>query len=439
MRAVIMAGGKGTRLASVLKDLPKPMVPLAGKPLLEHQIENLKENGITEIILVIGHLGNVIREYFQDGGRFGVTITYYMEQDPLGTAGALAYLKKELEQDFILLFGDVYIDINFKKLIAYHKRKKGAATLYVHPNSHPYDSDLVVTDEENRIVGWSCKENKRTEDYKNLVNAGVYVFSPNILKDLPTGVSADLEKQVIVPNLKKYLVYAYCCSEYVKDIGTPERLKSVEKDYFNGVCRQKNLKNKQKCIFLDRDGTINKYVGFLTNYEQMELLNHAAEALQMVNESEYLAIVVSNQPVIARGECSFEELEKIHNRMYTLLGKAGAYVDGLYFCPHHPDHGFEGEIKKFKIRCRCRKPDIGLFEQAAEDFNIDLSCSWMIGDMTTDIQAGINAGLKTMLVQTGVAGKDRKYSVQPDFIQMDLLQCVRTILKRTNEVNEATD
>lgn len=433
MKAVIMAGGRGTRLSSVLRDLPKPMAPLAGKPLLEYQIENLKENEITEIILVTGHLGNVISDYFQDGRRFGVKITYYVEQEPLGTAGALAYLKKELKQDFILLFGDVYIDINFNKLVSYHEKKRAAATLYVHPNSHPYDSDLVVTDAENRIIGWNYKDGERTDDFKNMVNAGVYVLSPGILETIPLGVKSDLEKQVIASGLKKYPVYAYCCSEYVKDIGTPDRLKSVERDFLNGICRQKNLKNAQKCIFLDRDGTINRYVGFLTNHEQMELLDHAAEALRMINESEYLAIVVSNQPVVARGECSYEELERIHNRMHTLLGKAGAYVDGLYFCPHHPDRGFEGEIKELKIKCHCRKPDIGMFVQAAEDFNIDLSCSWMIGDMTADIQAGINAGLRTMLVRTGVGGGDRKYFAQPDFIKADLLQCVRTILDKKRE------
>ena len=238
-----------------------------------------------------------------------------------------------------------------------------------------------------------------------------------------------MEKQILMPNLEKYFISAYCCSEYVKDIGTPERLRSVEKDYLNGVCRQKNLVNKQKCVFLDRDGTINKYVGLLTDHRKMELLEHVAEALRKVNESEYLAIVVSNQPVIARGECSYEELDKIHHRMYTLLGNAGAYVDGLYFCPHHPDRGFEGEIEELKIKCKCRKPNIGMFEQAAEDFNIDLSCSWIIGDTTTDIQAGMNAGLRTILVQTGVAGEDRKYSVQPDFIEANLLECVETILK----------
>ena len=430
MKAVIMAGGKGTRLSSVLKDLPKPMVPLAGKPLLEHQIENLKADGITEIILVTGYLGETISGYFQDGKRLGVTITYYTEQEPLGTAGALAYLKEELDQDFILLFGDVYIDINFKKLMSYHEKKGGTATLYVHPNSHPYDSDLVVTNEDNRIVGWNYKNEERTEDYRNLVNAGVYIFSPLILKEIPVGVKSDLEKQVIVPNLKKYPIYAYCCSEYVKDIGTPDRLKNVERDYLNGVCRQKNLKNRQKCIFLDRDGTINRYVGFLRNHEQLELLDHVAEALRMINESEYLAIIVSNQPVIARGECSFGELDRIHNRMYTLLGKAGAYVDGLYFCPHHPDRGFEGEIRELKRKCHCRKPDIGMLERAAEDFHIDLTGSWMIGDTTMDIQTGINAGLKTMLVRTGVAGEDKKYSVQPDFVRSDLLQCVRTILDK---------
>ena len=188
-------------------------------------------------------------------------------------------------------------------------------------------------------------------------------------------------------------------------MGTPERFHQVEADYKNGVVQAKNLSNKQKAIFLDRDGTINKYVGFLRHIDDFELIEGVAEAIQLINQSGYLAIVVTNQPVIARGEVSWEELNGIHRKMATLLGKEGAYVDGIYICPHHPDKGFEGERPEYKIDCDCRKPKPGLLLQAAKDFNIDLSESYMIGDSHRDVEAGENAGVKaSMKVEENKAG-----------------------------------
>lgn len=184
-------------------------------------------------------------------------------------------------------------------------------------------------------------------------------------------------------------------------MGTPDRYYSVCKDCKEGRISEKNLKHKQKAIFFDRDGTINKYVGFLRNIDEFELIDGVAAAIRKINESGYLAVVVTNQPVIARGEVSFEELEEIHNKMETLLGKEGAYLDAIYYCPHHPHKGYEGERPELKIECDCRKPKPGMLFKAAEDFNIDLSQSWMIGDGENDVKAGINAGCKTVLLGNG--------------------------------------
>lgn len=435
MQAVIMAGGKGTRLSSVISDIPKPMVPMNGKPLLEYQIENLKECGITNIILVVGHLGHVIQNYFKDGSDYGVNISYFVEEFPMGTAGALACLKDKLEDDFILVFGDLFININFERFYNFHIKSKSIATLYAHPNSHPYDSDILVTNKKNRVVKWSYKNSIREQDYKNLVNAGVYVLNKKILTYIPKEQKVDLEKQVLAMILQEESIYAYSCTEYVKDIGTPERLHKVENDLKNGVCERRNLKNKQKCIFLDRDGTINKHVGFLNEPEKIELEVNVAETLRLINESEYLAIVVSNQPVIARGECSFGTMDKIHNRLDTMLGREGAYLDDLYYCPHHTDKGFKGEVPELKFECDCRKPKIGMLKQAEAEHNINLPESWIIGDTSIDIMTGINAGMKTALVLTGEAGKDQKYDVKPDIVGKDIKECFEQILNYIYEEN----
>lgn len=160
----------------------------------------------------------------------------------------------------------------------------------------------------------------------------------------------------------------------------------------------RNLRERQKAIFLDRDGTLNKYVGFLTDINELELTEGAAEAVRRINASGYLAIVITNQPVIARGEVSKEELSEIHNKLETLLGQDGAYIDAIYYCPHHPDKGFAGERPQYKIECDCRKPRPGMLLQAADDYNIDLTASWMVGDSDSDIKAGTAAGCKTLLL-----------------------------------------
>lgn len=408
-----MAGGRGTRIASVANDVPKPMINICGKPILEHQIDNLKACGLTDIILVIGYLGEKIKDYFGDGSRFGVCIEYFIEDHPLGTAGAL-FKMPQLTEDFLLLCGDVIIDVDFNRFIAFHKEKKAWASLVAHPNGHPYDSSLLVTEIEapkiaggmpvdtHRVICWMAKEDERLY-YKNRVNAGIELISPELLKETmknfvprhpETPDKIDLDRDVLKINIGSGRIYAYDTPEYVKDMGTPDRFFEVENDIKTGKVHAHNLKNRQKAIFLDRDGTINKMVGFITKPEQFELLPGVAKAIKAINKSGYLAIVITNQPVIARGDCTFEQLQTIHNKMETELGKEGAFVDAIYVCPHHTDKGFSGERPEYKCDCDCRKPKPGLLLQAAKDFNIDLSQSYMIGDSDRDVKAGENAGVK---------------------------------------------
>ena len=173
---------------------------------------------------------------------------------------------------------------------------------------------------------------------------------------------------------------------------------------------------------------MNVHKGFLKSAEQFELLPNVHDAIKKINSSGYLVIVVTNQPVIARGECSFEELSRIHMKMETELGKHGTYIDDIFFCPHYPQKGYEGEIPELKVDCDCRKPKIGMLTKAADKYNIDLSASWFVGDTTMDIQTGINAGMHTVLIHTGEAGQDGKYSVSPEFESTDLLEAIRRIL-----------
>jgi D,D-heptose 1,7-bisphosphate phosphatase len=393
-----MAGGKGTRVASIAADIPKPMIPLCGKPVLEYQLDCLKRNGITNILIVSGHLGRHIKEYFGDGARFGCTISYYEETEPLGTAGALYALRDDLPDEFILLNGDIIFDIDFSRFIQFHHERGGWATLAVHPNSHPYDSALLVTDNENRIVQWLGKEDER-QYYKNRVNAGIHIITKQLLDyTRPLSKRVDLDRDILKPALGSGNVYAYHTPEYIKDMGTPERCAQVSADIERGLVAGRNMAIPQKAVFLDRDGTINRLSGFITKPEDLVLIDGAAEGIRAINNAGYLAIVVTNQPVIARGEATVAELELIHDKLETELGKAGAYVDDLLYCPHHPDRGFPGERHEYKIDCECRKPKPGMLVAAAERYNIDLAASWMVGDDDRDTQAGIAAGCRTARV-----------------------------------------
>ena len=428
MYAVIQAGGAGTRLNTITGDLPKVMVELNGKPIIEWQIESLKRSGILDLVIIISKNGKLISDYCGDGKKFGVNISYIKEESPLGTAGGLYFAKEIIKDDFILCFGDLMLDVDWMRFHRFHKEKGSSLTAFAHPNSHPFDSDLLVTDNEEKITKIDSKHNVRDYYYENLTNAGLYVCSKEVLDFVKEPEKIDFEKAVLKHFVEEGKAYAYRSSEYVKDCGTPDRYYSVEKDLKNGIIHCKSLSNLQKCIFLDRDGTINKYHGLVKKTDELELADDAALAIKTINESRYLAICATNQPVIARGDTTFEELKNIHNKMETLLGKGGAYLDGLYFCPHHPAGGFEGEVPELKFDCDCRKPKIGLLKKAQERFNIDLSKSWFIGDTDRDIQTGINAGCRTIFLDTTPNPPIRFVDAKPDFVCHSLSEAVNLIM-----------
>lgn len=419
MKTVIMAGGKGTRISSVASDIPKPMIQVEGKPVLEHEIECLREQGFDDIIITVSHLGNIIMDYFGDGSAispvtgktFGVHIEYYFEEQPLGNAGALFQIKDKLDSDFLLLNADAMFDVDFNRFVDFHKSHGGLVTLFTHPNSHPYDSGVIIADEHGAVERWLTKEDDRPKYYRNCINAGLHVISPKILETEIMTSKVDLDRQLLKPLAGTGKMFCYNSPEYVKDMGTPDRYYSICEDFKEGRVKGKNLVYKQKAVFLDRDGTINKYIGFLRDIDDFELIDGVASAIKAINASGYLAIVVTNQPVIARGEVSFEELQEIHNKMETLLGEQGAYVDAIYYCPHHPHKGYEGERSELKIECDCRKPKPGMLLQAAKDFNIDLEHSWMIGDGENDITAGKNAGCHTALITVDENDRGQEVSV----------------------------
>lgn len=432
MKAVLLAGGKGTRMGDLTKEIAKPMLKVGGKPLLEHQINLLKRYHINDIIILVNHLKDGIISYFGDGSNWGVQITYYEEPQPLGTTGGVKEVQHLLTEDFIVFYADVMINMHLGRFLSFHKRKESECTLVVHPNDHPYDSDLVETDINHRISRFYPKPHKEGEYLPNMVNAGAYIFSPSIFNFIEKGKKADFGREVFPAIYDKIKMFGYNTAEYLKDMGTPERLEEVEHDYQSGKIERSSYEHKQKAIFLDRDGVINEEISFIARPEDLILYDFTPSAVRKINQSDYKAIVITNQSVIARNLCTIEELQAIHNKMATDLGRDKAKLDALYYCPHHPDRGYAEERSEYKVDCLCRKPKPGMLFQAANDFNLDLSSSFMIGDNGRDIEGGINAGCVTVGVRTGYALKKTRH--EPDFFFENLEEAVDYIISEPHKV-----
>lgn len=426
----ILAGGFGNRLKSRTGNEPKPMALILGKPVLEHQILLCKKFGFTEIALLVHYGSEVIKDYFNDGSNWGVNISYVEEKDPRGTAGALLDALSHLNDIFLVLYGDTYLDVDLGKLYSFHIDNKSEATIMLHPNDHPSDSDLVEIDTEFKVTKIYPYPHPEGIYINNLVNAGLYVLNKSALYGfIPHSGKYDLAKHTFTELVKaNRRILGYKSQEYIKDMGTPERLDKVEGDIIKGVAESLSNRYPRKAVFIDRDGTINKEVSHLKRIEDFQLLPNVGGAIRKLNRAGFLSVCVTNQPVIARGDLTYNGLKEIHNKMDYELGLHGAYLDQVYVCPHHKESGFDREVKELKIDCECRKPKTGLIDQAVREMYIDRRYSWFIGDTTTDMKAGFDAGLRTILVRTGYAGNDLKCKILPDFIFPDLDTAVDFVL-----------
>jgi mannose-1-phosphate guanylyltransferase / phosphomannomutase len=434
--AIIIAGGRGVRMGDMTREIPKPMLEVCGVPVLERQINLLKRYDVSKIHILTGYLGDVIVDYFGNGDRFDVDIEYSREVVPLGTAGCLKLIQNEIKGPTLVLYGDTVLDMSIPKFYEFHCSSGAIATLFSHPNDHPYDSDLVRVSDEG-FIQEVCRKGKDGRDgWRNMVSAAAYIIEPQVLDYIEDNRKTDLVHDVF-PNIlqDREKVAAYISTEYIKDMGNPERIKEIELDIESGRVASRNYDNPQCAVFLDRDGVINVEMFDLADVKDFKLLPGVGDAIREINRSGYLAIVVTNQPLIAKGYADFDDVDRIHSAMDEALASSRAYIDDLYMCPHHPERGFDGERPELKVECKCRKPKPGMLLEAAARHNIDLSKSFMIGDRFVDIAAGKGAGCHTILLKTGYAGQDRKkIDIEPCAVHDDLNSAVLYILE--NDVGD---
>ena len=429
-QVAILAGGKGTRLHERAGDLPKPMVPLLGRPILDYQLELCRAHGLTRVLLLVHYKHEAIREHVGDGSRHGLAVEYALEESARGTAGALRDALPRLAETFLVLYGDTYLDVDLGRMSAVHAEHAADATLFVHPNDHPQDSDLVELNDEGFVTALHPYPHAAGVEHDNLVNAALYVMRRDGLDALlghqdTSDLAKDLFPRMLSTGRR---LFGYISPEYIKDAGTPARLDQVAADIAAGVPERLSTRTRRSAVFLDRDGTLNEEVNYVRSPDQLRLLPGAAPAVQRLNRSGYLAVVATNQAIVARGEVTLTRLHEIHRRLTHLLGLRHAYLDGIYACPHHPDRGFPGELAELKVVCSCRKPATGMIDDACRHLQIDRRMSWIVGDTTVDAETGRRAGLRTIMVRTGHAGQDGRFPFRPDYVVPDLRAAVEWIL-----------
>lgn len=437
-QAVILAGGQGTRLASRLAGAPKPLVDVDGMPLLKRQLHILAHHGFTHVLMLVNYRADAINEFCASAGIEGIRVDVVQDGGGArGTAGAVWDAAHLLHDRFLVVYGDTLFDVDldrfWKAHAKAHEERGVGGSLFLHPNDHPYDSDLVEMDETGMIRAFLPKPHAKGAFHRNMVNAALYVLDKSILNTLPLGDGiVDFGKDLFPRALGAGVaLQGYSTIEYIKDIGTPDRLDRAVADLRSGKIARSRLDWPQRAVFLDRDGTLNIPNGHIATPEALRLFDGVGKAIARLNRAEYRCVLITNQPVLARGEVTAQGLEAIHAKLETELGRSAAFLDATYVCPHYPEAGFPGEVPELKIACDCRKPAPGLLQRAITDLSIDPAQSWMIGDSEADVGAARAAGVSSIFVRTG--GFDSaNFVVRPDVEVEDLAAAVNFILNHHN-------
>ena len=404
-QAVILCGGRGTRLGELTRDIPKPLLPVGGEVLLDKTIALLERDGIARVLLIAGHLGEQIEERYKGGTLGGVEITVFRELEALGTAGGLVLAQDLLEDSFLLVYGDIFVDLNFARLREEHlsRAAEGAvATLLVRPSDHPWDSHLVDFNEQ----GWVNEFVFQQEEgrlYRNWGNVAIYGCEKTIVDFIPRGQSSDFGRDVFPAILKSGGKIGVCELEvgaFVRDMGTPDRLAVVEEylERKRQALEAKEQPLKPRVLLLDRDGTLNVEKGHLGRAEDLELLPGVGETLCKFKQAGWKCHVITNQPGIARGEFSQEDLDAIHMRLRELIAEEGGEIGDIFYSPFHPETHHGDGVKALRRASDCRKPNPEMLFKAAEECGFSLGEAVMVGDTWRDIVAGNLAGVRTVFV-----------------------------------------
>ena len=398
-QVVVLMGGMGTRLGKYSGNMPKSMADVHGRPFFDYQLQLLKSWGFQKYLFLVGYRSDAVENYYGDGSSQNIQIAYSHDgKEQLGTGGALRNAAAHLEDSFLLIYGDSFMDINYLEAIYRFRKgcKNGAAGLMtILRNQNAYDKSNVLY----RKDGCFLYDKKNTTPDMQYIDYGVSMLQKSCILSYAQGLAFDIAELLTLLSKQGRLV-PQLVSKRFYEIGRPESL-----DEFRGYVRRRFLE-PAKAVFLDRDGVINEIVwnedteqlDSPLKWEEFHYKPKALEALSILQEKGYLLFIVTNQPAAAKGKISLEQLYDINTELLEDLKEHGIQVEAVAMCPHHPQ-GSPHTKETFLIKnCECRKPKPGLLMKLKETYCIDWSSSYMVGDSYTDVKAGQAAGLKTVFL-----------------------------------------
>jgi len=378
-QAVILAGGKGERLLPLTRTVPKPMAPVYGRPFLEYLITRLRDEGITDIVLLIGYLGEKIKSHFGDGTRFGVHIAYSNGSPEDQTGKRIYDARHALHDTFFLLYGDNYWPFILSRISAEYVRIGAPVLMSVYANTDgagEYGNENNVALRSDGLV--SVYDKMRKDKRAHAIDIGCFVLTRDMCEGMPSG-NISFEEDILPPLVAQGKVAAYSTEHHYYTITNHDRLLVAEKFF-----------TPKKSVILDRDGVINKKPregDYVKRWSEFEFLPDALDAMRMLTRKGYDIFIATNQRGVARGYMAEKDVDDIHARMRDVCDKEGISVRGIYACFHNDTDN-----------CGCRKPKPGMLLQAAHDHFFDITKAIFIGDDIRDEQAGNAAGCKTFLL-----------------------------------------
>jgi len=379
-QAVILAGGRGTRLRPLTDTVPKAMIRFNGKPFLEYLIEHLKEQGFKKVLLLLGYLPHKIQDHFGDGSSFGIQIEYSITDVENETGRRIKLAKQKLEQCFLLMYCDNYWPMHMKDMWERFLTTRTSAQITVYTNKDNYTKSNVLVDDDGMVI---CYDKSRSFNNLQGVDIGFAITRKKVLDEL-ADENVNFENVIYPILVKKRQLSAYLTDHRYYSVGSHDKL------YLTDLFWQ-----RRPAIILDRDGVLNEKsqkARYVRSWSEFKWLPGAKEAIRLLKCTGYIVIIVTNQAGIARGIMTESDLTSIHEQMKKDLAEIGASVDAIYYCPHGWDEG-----------CECRKPKPGMLFQAQRDFHLDLTRTFFVGDDIRDIQAGEQVGCKTLLVDSDLS------------------------------------
>ena len=374
-QAVILAGGRGERMRPLTDIRPKPMIEVAGKPFLEHQVLLLRDQGFKKFLFLLGYLPEVVKNYFGDGSKWGVQIEYSVTAVEDLTGRRVKLAEKKLDDIFLLVYCDNYWPLPMEKMWARFCAANVPLMVTVYSNKDNYTKSVLKVDDAGFVSVYDKK--KKTPDLQG-TEISFAIVRKELIEQMPDG-NVSFEETLFQPLIAKKQLAAFVTHHRYYSVGDTFRLPITEQ-----------FLSRRPAIILDRDGVFNEKsprAQYVRNWSEWKWLPGVKESLRKLNEAGFKIIVVSNQAGINRGAMTEKDLSDIHMKMVAEVEQSGGRIDAIYFCPHDWDEG-----------CECRKPKPGMLFQAQHDFNLDLSRTVFIGDDERDAQAAEAAGCIPALV-----------------------------------------